>query len=265
VEDAEEKSLCPKCGQLVSKSDVYCKSCEARLSELAREMQRTKASEVYQRRLSTSKRLLKLLISPSEAMKDIALAPTYEGIAVIFIADALVVIVGVWLVLQRIQIFGPNSNTVMGLASSALVLTVPTSLILFVVKWAVKSWIVRYACDNGSAWEFRSAASVTSYAYIADTVLGMFGLVLSWFLLPTLQIDTTNLDAARQSMNDFQAQISWLRLMYTLPLLLLGLLWKSYLGALGTRFGTRERCFVAQGFAVFFGLGLISLLVSLIL
>lgn len=220
-------------------------------------------NEVYQRKFSMAKRFLKILTSPSEAMKDISQAPSYDGIAVIFVANAFILAAGLWLVFQKIQIYGANSNMITGLLFSALVVTVFISLILFVGRWALKSLIVKSICDSGSSWEFRTAASITSYAYIADIVLGILGLVVVWFVLPTLYLDTGNLDVTR--LIDYQAQIRWLRLMYTLPLSLLGLLWKSYLGGLGTHFGTKERCSLGRGIVVFFGLGLIGVLLMFVL
>lgn len=272
MENVGEKFLCPNCGVLVSRSDVYCKKCGINLSETVREKPSTvslkgdePAEEAYQRRFSMIERFLKLLISPSEAMKDIALAPSYEGIAVICIAEAFTLIVTLELVFQKIKISGPYSNMAIGMIQSIMVLAILFGVVIFIIKWAVKSLIVKHACDSGSAWEFKSAASITSYAYIADVALGIVGLVVSWFLIPTFHIDTANLDAATQYLTDYQAQITWLKLAYTLPLSLLGLLWKSYLGGLGARFGTKERCSLRTGITVFFGLGLIGLLITLLL
>ncbi len=272
MENAGEKFLCPNCGALISKSDVYCNKCGARLSEIVREIPSTVSSqgdepaeEAYQRKFSTVMRFLKLLISPSEAMKDIALAPSYEGIAVICIAQAFILIVSLELVFQKIEITGPYTNMVTGLIQNIMILAILFGLVIFAIRWAVKSLIVKYACDSGSSWEFKTAASITSYAYIADVTLGVLGLVVSWFLIPTFHIDTANLDTASQYLTEYQAQATWLKLVYTLPLSLLGLLWKSYLGGLGARFGTKERCSLSTGVIAFFSLGLFGLLIVIFL
>jgi hypothetical protein len=217
-------------------------------------------NEVYQRRFSTAQRFLKILTSPSEVMKDIAQAPSYDGITVIFFAQVFVFAFGLWLIFQKIQITGQYSNLITGLLSLAVVLAGFFSLVLFVGRWALKSLIVKSLCDSGSSWEFKTAASITSYAYTADIVLGIFGIIVGWFLLPTFHLDTGNLDVSRQLLNDYQTQIMWLKLTYTLPLSLLGLLWKSYLGGLGTHFGTKGRCPLRKGIVVFFCLGLIGVL-----
>jgi hypothetical protein len=44
---------------------------------------------------------------------------------------------------------------------------------------------------------------------------------------------------------------------YHLPSLYLALLWKPYLGAVGTKHGTREMCKLSGAFLLFFLLGLI--------
>ena len=66
-------------------------------------------------------------------------------------------------------------------------------------------------------------------------------------------------------MNNYRAQINTLNLTFSLPVSLLGLIWKSYLGGLGTDFGTNGKCSVSTGFVVFFALGLIGLLVSFVI
>jgi hypothetical protein len=98
-----------------------------------------------------------------------------------------------------------------------------------------------------------------------DLIFGILGLIVGWFLLPTLYLDTPNLEAAKQSLNGYEAQLTWLRLLYTLPLSLFGLVWKSYLGGLGAHFGTKTKCTLRSGFLVFFGLGLLGLLISFVL
>ncbi len=128
----------------------------------------------------------------------------------------------------------------------------------------IKSLIVKYFCDSGSSWDFKVAACITGYAYIADIVIGVLGLVVLWFLLPTFQLDTGDLEAVRQALSGYQAQLNWLKLIYSLPLSLLGLLWKSYLGGLGAKFGTKEKCSLGTGIAVFFVLGFIGILISFI-
>jgi len=135
-------------------------------------------------------------------------------------------------------------------------------LILVIIKWLVKSFIVKYAGDSGSGWSFKTAASVAGYAYIADVIFTVLGIALSWLIVPTFHIDTTNLNTAMQQVNNYRAQINTLRLTFTLPVSFLGLIWKSYLGGSGTHFGTNGRCSIRTGFIVFFVLGLIGLLVS---
>ncbi len=267
----EEKFPCPNCGTLVSKDDVYCRKCGANLTGFSKTVPEAPPptperlpKEVYERKLSLTQRFYKLLTAPSEAMRDIALAPDYEGIIVVLALDFVLLAVTLGLVMQKIRLSGPYAGRVGGMLSGILAVAVFIAVIILAVKWAVKSLIVKHACDSGSGWDFKTAASVTGYAYIADVVMSIVGLCLAWFLLPTFHLDLTDLEALRQAVNDYQAQLDWLRFMYTLPFSFFGLVWKSYLGGLGARFGTKEKCSLSMGILVFFVLSLIGFLISFI-
>ena len=220
--------------------------------------------EPYERSFSLAQRFYKLLTSPSEAMRDIAFAPDYYGVLVVIAFEVVYLSVAVVMVFQKIRFSGPYATTLSGMLSGLLVAAIFVSAIILLVKWLVKSLIVKYFCDSGSEWDFKTAASITGYAYIADIVMGIIGMCVGWFLLPTLHFETADIEAMRQTLNDYEAQLSWLRLLYALPFSLFGLLWKSYLGGLGTRFGTKEKCSLSMGIAVFFVLSLIGLMISFI-
>ena len=265
----EEITACPKCGISVSKDDGFCKKCGAKLHEdlpskpyHAEPPRKLKARPPYERKLTLLQRFSKLLTSPSEAMQDIALAPDYFGVAVIIILETIILGVGVVLVLQKMQLTGPNASTVMSMVTSIMMLAVFIAPIIIGVRWLVKSWLVRMGCDNGSSWSFETVASVTGYAYLVDVIIGVLGLFVVWLLLPTLSIDTSNLELATQQIEAFSAQTAWLQLVFTLPASLIGVAWKSYLGGLGAHTGTKKMCSVWQGFAVFIVLGLIGLAIS---
>lgn len=244
---------------------------DLRLRELVREQRKAYSEsvepveEVYERRFSTSQRFLKLLTSPSEAMKDIASSPSYEGIAVFLLAEFVLSSVLTGIAFQKFEFSGPYSSAIIIFVTNVLVLTVLLAWILLAIKWVVKSYIVKYACDDESGWNFKTAASITGYAYVPTIIISIIGIPALWFLVPTFHIDTTSLDVAERLINDYQAQIVWFQLLYGLPLSLFGLMWKSYLGGLGAHFGTQRRCSLGKGIVVFFALGLISYLVSLVL
>jgi hypothetical protein len=220
--------------------------------------------EPYERSFSLAQRFYKLLTSPSEAMRDIAFAPDYYGVLVVIAFQVVYLSAAVAMVFQKIRFSGPYATTLSGMLSGLLVAAIFVSAVILLVKWLGKSLIVKYFCDSGSEWDFKTAASITGYAYIADIVMGLIGMCVGWFLLPTLHFETADIEAMRQTLNDYEAQLSWLRLLYSLPFSLFGLLWKSYLGGLGTRFGTKEKCSLSMGIAVFFGLSLIGLMISFI-
>jgi len=216
--------------------------------------------EPYERKFSLTQRFYKLLTAPSEAMRDIALAPDYEGVLVVIVLEVVFLSVALVMVLQKIQLSGPNTETIMGMVSGLLVAATFVAGILLVAKWIIKSLIVKYACDSGSGWNFKTALSITGYAYIANIMMSIIGMCIAWFLLPTIHLDTTDIEIMRQAFNDYEAQLNWLNLLYTLPFSLFGLLWKSYLGGLGAHFGTKEKCSLGMGVAVFFVLSLIGFL-----
>lgn len=219
--------------------------------------------ELYERKYSVTQRFYKLLTAPSKAMRDIALAPDYEGVLVVIVLNLVLMSVVAGILLQKIQFSGPHAETASQLFSTILVAASFILVIYIPAKWAIKSLLVKHACDNGSGWEFKTAASITGYAYITDIIMGILEIFILWFLLPTLHFDTgADWEALRQIVNDYEAQITWLRLLYTLPVSIFGLLWKSYLGGLGTHFGTKEKCSLRMGIAVFTGLSLIGFLIS---
>ncbi len=265
----EEDFPCPQCGKTVSKTDRYCKNCGASLIGLPEPLPTTPPPQEvmepsYERRFSLLGRFYKLLTAPSEAMKDIALAPDYAGFFVIVALQVPMTAVTIMMALQKIQFVGTYAGQISSLLVSLLAGVLVLAVVLVIIRWLVKSLIVRYAGDSGRSWSFRTAASVTGYAYIISVIFAIVGIPISWFLVPTFIVDTTNLSTAIQQMNDYRAQLNTLTLTFSLPVSLIGLIWKSYLGGLGTHFGTNGKCSIRTGFVVFFALGLIGLLVSFV-
>jgi len=254
---------------MVSKTDRYCRTCGTTLIVTPTSIptaplppQPVIEAPPYQRKFSLVQRFYKLVIAPSEAMKDIALTPDYTGYFVIVALEFVFLVLSLAMVMQKIQFVGTYGDQITSILSGMLAVAAIIALIVIIIKWLVKSLIVRYAGDSGSNWRFSTAASVSGYAYIADVVFAIIGIAISWLILPTFQVDTTDLNAAIQQMNDYRAQVNMLKLTFTLPFNLIGIIWKSYLGSLGTHFGTNEKCSILMGFAIFFVLSLIGLLIS---
>jgi hypothetical protein len=157
---------------------------------------------------------------------------------------------------------GTNASQISSFVSSALGAVVVLAFVLVIVQWLVKSALVWASCKSGSNWSFKTAAVVTGYAYFADVVVGFVVLFLVWLLLPTYVIDTSNLTAAQQSFASLEAKLMLMRFLYSLPTTFLALLWKSYLGSLGSHHGTSKLCSIGKGFVVFLLLGLIGVLIS---
>jgi hypothetical protein len=260
----------------VSRDDIFCGRCGADLRRRSYATSPTvtppRPPEMppappppppYERKYGLVSRLTHILYKPTETMKDIALAPDYIGVMVILIAQVFIGIVSVAYVLSRVTITGPSAGFVQGIMSIVIVLTFVFTFILTPVKWLVKSALVWKLGDAGSSWAFKSAASVTGYAYMANLIISLVTLPISIYVFPTMQIDTSNLEAAMQMMATYQSQFAALKFTYTIPALLLAVLWKSYLGALGTNYGTKQMCRIASAFILFFLLGSITIVISL--
>jgi hypothetical protein len=218
--------------------------------------------EAYARKFSIWQRFFKLITSPSEAMKDIALAPEYDGVLVLIILQSIIGAVTLVMVRQKLQFYGENAANINSLLNLFLTIAGVIAISVIVGKWLLKSFLVKVTCDSGSGWNFKTAACVTGYAYLADILISIISLCISWFLLPTFSVDTTNLQAATLSLSDYRSQLTFMKFAYSLPVSLIAIFWKSYLGGLGTRFGTREKCSLGTGFTVFLVFSLIGLLIG---
>jgi len=256
------------CGASVSKEDDFCKKCGAKLSDVSRLVEGAKpevaeAKPVYSRKYGLPQRLYRVLFSPSEVMKDIALAPDYDGVVVIMVLQFVYSAIMVSGVLSKFHFTGPYAAQISDFVSLVIGLAIVLGVILLPVRWLIKSVIVWKVCDaGGSKWSFKKAACVTGYAYIAEFVLGLISGIIVFYLMPTIHIDTSNLDQAMEMIrNVYQPQLLSIR-QYALPITFVGILWKSFLGGIGTNFGTDEKCSKSMGIAVFFLLAMVSFALS---
>lgn len=217
------------------------------------------AAQPYQRRLSVVERILRLLVAPQDAMQDISLSPDYGGVVLILAAIAIVSAATTLTSYGKIQFVGTNAADYTSSLGSTVAVSVALVPVFLVIRWLAKSLLVRYSCNNGSNWKFAAAASVTGYAYLVGVVVGLIGLLVVSYFVPSVVIDTTDLDAAVAQAESYSAQVAAIQLLYMLPLSLIELIWKSYLGGLGAHIGTKKMCSFGQGIAVFLVLGAIGL------
>jgi hypothetical protein len=272
--NAEENLVCPNCGSSVARTDVICKNCggvlarpsgfaqkepEVTLDSGSREADERKFYSVFER-------FHKLVVSPSEAMEDIARWPDYTGPVVLVILLSILAAVNIALAYQKIQWTGDPQlvSEAQSFASMVIAIAVIIGVVLVFAFWLVKSLLVKALCNSGSDWEFRTAASVTGYAYIADLIFGIIGEIVVFPLLPSVTINVSDTAATTQAIANFRAQVLPIELAISIPLGIIALVWKSYLGGLGTKVGTDERSSLGQGFAVFFVLGLFGWLISFV-
>lgn len=271
----EEHFLCPNCGAVVSKTDSFCKSCGAALTRpsgfASKEQEgpaKSSTEETYEsRNHSVFQRFYKLVVSPSEAMEEIGISPDYGGPLVLVVLQAIIASISIALSYQKIQWTGDPAIISQAQSFVSTVITIAVLISVFIVAafWLVKSLLVKYSCDGGSGWSFGTTASVTGYAYVPDVIFAVIALPVVYWLTPSLIINVSDLSATRQAVTDYQAQMLWIRLAISIPLSLIALLWKSYLGGLGAKFGTDQKCSVQKGFAVFLVLALLGWLISFLI
>jgi len=275
----EEKLTCPKCGEQVAKEDNFCKKCGADLRHpipvhVAPPSEPTlpippempplaPPPPPYRRRYGTITRLFRILFQPSETLSDIALAPDYGGVFIVLVLQTVLAIISVAFAFSKFEVTGPYAGVFLGIVFPILILALGISFILTPVRWLIKSVIVWKLCDKGSGWKFKSAASVTGYAYIANLIVSLVILPLLPFVFPVMRIDTSNWEVASRALDTYRAQLVTTQLYLALPTLF-ALIWKSYLGGIGTHYGTKKWCMVSSAFWLFFLLGLISVAISFI-
>jgi hypothetical protein len=179
------------------------------------------------RKYSVLQRLWLLFVSPREAMRDIALAPEYGGVILIIGLQVFVSAVMAWMILQKFTFVGVpvtvNMTWLWSLVAGILVVAFVVGGVGVVLKWLVKSWLVKSLCNSGSGWNFRTAAAVTGYAYVADLVITVINVVLVWVFVPQFVIDVSNPDAAAQAIASYNSQLVWQRFLIMLPLGFVGL------------------------------------------
>jgi len=199
-------------------------------------------------------------------MKDVALAPDYLGPITIVALEVIFLVAYIGLVLSKFSFTGASAadvsavwGTVVSIAVGVLIVA---GSIMYTVFWLVKSLLARTLLNSGSEWKFKTAASVTGYAYLADLIVLVVITIVVPLLMPTVTIDTTLSHSELAA--KLQSQIGWISII-SIPLELLSLIWKSYLGGLGSHYGTDGKCSVSKGFAVFLVLALIGWAISFLI
>ncbi len=265
--------LCPYCGTPISIADKFCKNCgRTLLQQTSGPEAQAKPQEVplpppepaYERQYSVVQRFYRVIVSPRKAMRDIGFAPEYGGPVIILFLRIIVSTVVLSIAYSKIKWTGDQNiiNQVTSLLSSAITLAVIIGVGLLIAYWLGKALIVKYACDSGSEWTFATAASIVGYAYLPELILAIVSSAIVYPMIPTVTLNVSDLAATERAISDYQSQLLWITIVISIPLGILSLLWKSYVGGLGTKFGTEEKASLALGFAVFLILGLIGWLVS---
>ncbi|MHA1138054.1 MAG: YIP1 family protein [Candidatus Thorarchaeota archaeon] len=272
--EEESSTTCPRCGQIVPSGNAYCGTCGAPVPRVpfTRGVEPTSSAPTvrrpepqqypkYDRKFSTFGRLTKLLTSPKEAMEDIGQAPDYGGVITLFVIWTIVSAISSVIILQKLQFTGPYGNFVNSGVAAGMATVVVLLPIVIIVRWLVKSYLIRHMCDSHS-WDFETAASVTGYAYLPNIIFGVIGIFVVWLLMPSIVIDTVDLDQALIQMDLYTAQTFWITIGLSTLFSLAALFWKSYLGSHGTYYGTHKNYETGSAFGIFIIVGGIGFLID---
>ncbi|TFG27323.1 zinc ribbon domain-containing protein [Candidatus Thorarchaeota archaeon] len=271
--DETSGTICPHCGHRVPSGNLYCGRCGSKIGalpsshgiEITGSSSRQPRQQIprYNRKFSLFERITKLLTSPEEAMEDISLAPDYGGVIALFIVWTVISVVGFITALQKIQFTGPYANQVYSLLSATATITIIIIPIFLIIRWLIKSYLIRHACDS-NFWNFETAASVTGYAYLPNVIFGLIGVIVTWILVPSVVISTADLEQALIQMETFSAQTLWITVGISTLFSFIALFWKSSLGSHGAYFGTHKNCEKGTAFGYFMVIGLLGLIIDLI-
>jgi len=262
-DEKEKEYKCPVCGNPVSRDDFYCSKCGAKLSNFQAATKEIEESSSYERKYGLFQRLWGVIFNPKETLNDIALCPEYGGSLLVILLNTGLGIIILFQAASKISFVGPYASKVTSMFYSIVNLASVLTIFIYIARWLIKSLIVWKVCDFGSGWNFSSAASVTGYAYIAD----FFSAIISLFstsMLPSLTIDTSNAEAAARQANEYTSALMGYQ-PYLLLIFLIFIIWKSYLGGLGTHYGTKKLCPKGTAIIIFIMLSFIGLAVDYLL
>lgn len=206
-------------------------------------------------------RLTKLVTSPRDAMTDIGRAPDYEGVVALLTMWIVFGIATGVVMANKIHFVGPYGYEATSMFFTGVSIGLILVPFLTIARWLVKSLLIQFSCDR-SNWDFKTAASVTGYAYLPNVVFSFVWIFIISALVPSITLDTANLDAALIQLQQFDAQTSWLTVGVSLMIALLALLWKSYLGGMGAHAGTHETISEGHGIMWFLFIGFIGILID---
>jgi hypothetical protein len=186
-------------------------------------------------------RMTGILLKPGETMKDIIKEPRIE--------EALV-IVGIYAILSMLSAYVasthityiydvPGTDTMSGLRSIITVITLVFGLIMPFISWMIVSGILHlFSMAFGGSGKFYPPV-VTGIGYSA--IVKIFAVIIAILLLTqtpviTLEISSSNLSGIASMAKDLYSSPFYI---LSQIVVLVGLLWSSYLGALAIKEGEK--------------------------
>jgi hypothetical protein len=100
---------------------------------------------------------------------------------------------------------------------------------------------------------------------VPEIILGIIGFAVVYPMIPAITLNVSDLDATRIALASYEAQLLWIQIIFSVHLSFIGVISKSYIGGLGTKFGTEEKASLALGFTMFLILSLLGWGISFLL
>ena len=188
-----------------------------------------------------TERLTGILVKPGETMKDIIKEPRIEEALVIVGIYAILSMLSTYLVTSHVKYVYdvPGMDSTSGLQSIITLVTLVFGLIVPFIYWLIISGVLHlFSMAFGGSGKFYPHI-VTGIGY--SEIVKIFAIIISILLLTqtpviTLEISSSNLSSVTSMAKDLYSSPFYI---LSQIVLVLGLLWSSYLGALAIKEGEK--------------------------
>jgi len=186
-----------------------------------------------------TERLTGILVKPGETMKDIIKEPRIEEALVVVGIYAILSMLSTYLVTTHVKYVYDVPGSTAGLQSIITLVTLVFGLIVPFIYWLIVSGVLHlFSMAFGGSGKFYPPI-VTGIGY--SEIVKIFAIIISILLLTqapviTLEISSSNLSSVTSMAKDLYSSPFYI---LSQLVMVLGLLWSSYLGALAIKEGEK--------------------------
>ncbi len=213
-----------------------------------------------EKKWSVQQRWAGIFTAPRATMENIARKPVIEEAAFVVLLQVIMGCIALGIAFGKMSFTGTYASSVRSYLTQTIALSIVFTVFLTFLFWAIRAKIILALCKGDSAWDFKSAAAVTGYALIPGILLSVITTIVVAIVVPSVVVDTTSVATAQATLAAYTQQVNALKYSMTVPVTIVSIALQAYLGAHGVKAGTKGACSFGTGFAVFFGIGLIDLL-----